>query len=540
MSTATHHVDVEEKLDIRKYLIVLRRRAWWGIIPFTILLIVFAVICFAVPPKYLSHCVIKASKSEVVRILTGGDTDVEPTASSTIINEQMMRYESVMAALADTDLMNEVETLSQENPEERGELEDRLYNRIVKNLAIEELGQSKILMRVSYLGDTPGHAVTVLRKLVSHFIENALKREREDVRTARDRAFADLTRTKETLDVVESQMVTFHQDHPGITTGEESGKRERLTEAVQLLQQVDQQIASARRKFDRYTEQIQGMPAQTIDQVKSQQNPEVLIYRERLANLRMSLAAALRRFTRLHPSVKALKQEVEATEQELARARRETAEEDEVTLTRNEVRGELVVKSLDLEASLDALTEMRRNVDFRRRRLLEEVRADPGLVQQLTKLRRAQEAARAGQEEALTRFRRVNDEYNNTVEGLVSFSVIRPARRPHTKDIKHILKLAIVGLVASVAAAFGAIAGTEFLDQSFTDVDAARNFLRLPSLGVIPYIQTPRDRRNHWIKLAIVFGSIVVTVTVIVGGMYVTKTNSIVWDWIKELCKDLA
>jgi len=539
MSTATHQIDVEEKVDIRKYLVVLRRRAWWGIIPFTVLAVVFATICFAVPPKYLSHCVINASKDEVLVILKG-DATAKPTASSTIIREQMMRYESVMAALAGTDLMHEVETLSEENPEERGKLEDRLYNRVVNNLTLEELGKSKILMRASYLGDTPDHAVTVLQKLVNHFVENALKKERTDARKARDRSLADLTRAKEALDAVERKMVTFRQDHPGVVTEGDSGKQSRLAASVRLLQQIDQQIASSRRKLDRYTEQTQGMPARTIDKIESQENPEVLIYRKRLADLRLTLASVLKRFTPRHPTVKTLTQQVEATEQELARARQVAAEEDRVTLTRNTVREELVGKSLELEATLDALLEMRRDTDLRRRRLLEEVHAGPGLQQQLTKLEREQEAAHAEQTDALTRFRRVNDEFNNTVEGLVSFSVIRPARRPHTKDITHILKLAIVGLVVSVAAAFGAIAGTEFLDQSFTDVEVARDFLRLPSLGVIPYIQTIRDKRNQWIKLAIVFGSIVVTVAVIAGGMYVSQTHNVVWDWIKELCKDLA
>ena len=539
MSTATHQVGVEEKLDIRKYLVVLRRRAWWGIIPFTVLIIVFTVICFAVPAKYLSHCVIKASKSEVIKILQGKGT-AEPTASSTIITEQMMRYESVMAALADTDLMNDVETLSEEFPDQRGKLEDRLYNRIIKNLTLDELGKSKILMRVSYLGDTPDHAVTVLQKLVNHFVENALKRERTDARKARDRALADLTRAKGVLDGVESKLVNFHQDHPGVNSESDAGKRGQYTTVTQLLQQIDSQIASSRRRLDRYTEQVQGMAAQTIAEVKSVQNPEVLVYRKRLADLRVALTSSLKGLTPLHPRVKMLQQEVEATEQELARAQRHAVDEEAVTLAPNKLREELVSKSLDLEASLDALQEMRRNANLRKGRLEEEVRGYPSLQQQLAKLEREQEAAQTEETQALSLFRRVNDEFNNTVEGLVSFSVLRPARRPHTKDIQHIVKLAMVGLVISVAAAFGAIAGTEFLDQSFTDVEAARDFLRLPSLGVIPYIQTQRDKRDRRIKLAIILGSIVVSVAVLAVGMVVTGTHEVVWEWIKELCKDLA
>jgi ferric-dicitrate binding protein FerR (iron transport regulator) len=39
--------------------------------------------------------------------------------------------------------------------------------------------------------------------------------------------------------------------------------------------------------------------------------------------------------------------------------------------------------------------------------------------------------------------------------------------------------------------------GVEYIDQSFTAVDEARDFLRIPSLGVIPTITTRRDRRRR-------------------------------------------
>ncbi len=536
MSTPIHTAEVEEKLDIGKYVVVLRRRAWRGIIPFTVLIAVFTVICFAVPAKYLSYCTIKASKSEVLKLLEG-DGSVKATASSTIINERMTTYEAVMAALVDTDLMSEVDMRAEESPDERGMLEDRLHKRITDNLSLDELGKSKVLMRVSYLGDSPDHAVDVLRRLVSHFVENALKEEQTAARMARERSLKDLAEARDALGSVESEIVSFQQEHPGVSTESEAGTGGLLGPAMVLLQQIDQQVASNRRRLDTYTEQIQDMPAQIIAEVTNKQNPEVQVYRTRLADMRVALARALKAYTPAHPTVEMLQQQVEATEEELARERRQALEEDEVKLTRNRVREDLVAKTLELEAMLDGLQEMRRGASDRKLRLEERMREYPNLQNQLAKLERKQLAAETDEADALSQFRRVHEEFTNTVEGLVSFSVIRPARKPHVKDIKHVVKLAFIGFIVSIAAGFGTIAGTEFLDQSFTDVDAARDFLRLPSLGVIPYIETRRDRRGRRIKLSVILGAIVASATTIAVAMYVTGAYKGVWEWIQELCK---
>ncbi|MFH1732279.1 MAG: hypothetical protein ABIF82_11605 [Planctomycetota bacterium] len=535
MSSGAHVPGVEEKIDVRKYILVLKRRKWWGIVPFVVLAAAFTIICLAVPPKYLSTCVIKASKDEVRTILEGGLG--EPITSSTIVQAEMLRPLAVMTALADTDLMAEIEAAAQKNPEIRAKLEDRLYRRIEKNTTLQELG--KILMRISHLGDNPAQAKTVLEKLVNHFVENALSRERTTARRAREMALTEQTRASDQLESLDGKLVTFRQDHPGVPYGDEGGKRDLLEAVTANLAQLDSQIEATRRKLARYAQQLENMPQQVVDEVKTMQNPEVIVYRRRLADLRTDLAMALKTFTPLHPAVKSLQQQVQATQQELARAQRE-AEEDEVSLRRNAVHDQLEEKKLELQAALDYLLEARRHQNLRKTELQEEVRAIPGLQKELTSLMRDRTAASERLGAAREKFARAEEEFKNRMEGLVSFSILRPAREPQSKDVRHIIKLAMLGAFVCFAAAFGAIAGTEFLDQSFSDVESVRSFLSLPSLGVIPYIETPRARRGRLVKLAFIAGSIVVGVAVIAAAMLLTNAGVVVWEQIKDLCKGLA
>ena len=117
---------------------------------------------------------------------------------------------------------------------------------------------------------------------------------------------------------------------------------------------------------------------------------------------------------------------------------------------------------------------------------------------------------------AVENYDRISKDYTVKMQGLVSFSIADPPREPQEREWNHIIKFALMGLFISLAAGVGAIAGSEFLDQSFTDVESARDFLRLPSLGIIPMIESQRDRRRRLLTYLIVFGGIGLLILLVV------------------------
>ncbi len=543
MSSAAPPPGAGEKIDLGKYLIILRRRKWWGIIPFTLLVLVFTVICLAVPPKYMSSCVIQASKSEVAQIYGAREERKRGETETTlaIVNQEMLRYDSVMNALANTNVISELERKSQGDLAVRGELREELYKRIREHTRIESMGE--ILIGITYLGDTPRRAYVVLRNLVRHFVENALAQERNDAGRARRMAQTELTRAEAALEGAENELVSFREDHPGVLAAGKGGRREELRITIQDLGAIDRRIMAMQSKLARYRKQLEDMPKQIVDEVKKGHSPEVTVYKERLAWLRNELAMKLKSFTRLHPAVKTLQQQIQATEEELALAQQEAAE-DEVTLSTNKLRERREEEKLELEAELEYQEETRRSLGIRRGRLEEEVHELPRLQKELGRLVRERDVASDRYASARENFKRIDREFNIRMEGLVSFSVVSPVREPHEKNIKHIIKLALMGIFASFAAGVGAIAGCEFLDQSFTDVEAAREFLKLPSLGVIPYIETSGERRRRLLKytLTTVIG-VTVVAAVVLAVLFVhpvTELAEALWSQIKDLCKDLA
>ncbi len=533
---------VAEKLDIRKYYFVVRRRKWWGIVPFVLLVAVFGVACLATPPRYSSSCIIRASKSEVAQMVSGDRRDDKPRSSVAFVKAEMLQYKFIMNALAGSDITREqIEKRSEGDLVRRGQLAEELYQRIRKNTYVNKV--SGVLIGITHLGHSTERSFTVLNRLVTYFVENALARERENAKRAKNLLWAECKRYKDELDSLDARTVTFQQDHPSVTLRGPGGVPEMYRDTRGQLRNLIREIDGKGRQLRTIEEQLEEMPKQKIERVESRENPAVTVYKTRLAELRSQLGMALKRFTPLHPTVKTLRDEIAVTEQELAAAERETGE-DNVVLTVNKEREEREKMKLDLEAEVEYLTEKRRNLQIEQNRLEELVHALPALYRELGQLKREREAVSDRYDGALERYKKQEREYNIKMEGLVTFSVHTPPRKSHAKSRKHIYKLALMGLFVALAAGVGAIAGTEFFDQSFTDVEGARDFLRLPSLGVIPLITTPSDRRGRLIRTAvIIFAALVLVSAVVLGVLYVPFVRNgadSLWGWIESAAKQWA
>jgi uncharacterized protein involved in exopolysaccharide biosynthesis len=541
MSSEFHPGGVAEKIDIRKYLLVLKRRMWWGIIPFLLLAVTFGVICTAMPAKYRSSCVIRASRSEVAEMLGVGRRNRTRT-SRAIVSEEIRRYGNVMAALAGTDLMAEIEREAGTDLGRKAELMEELYWEVSNNTNVGTVGREGVLIRVSYLGKDAEEAHTIVDRLSTYFVEHALKEQSDTTRRARQVALDEMTRTKENLESLENEIAAFREEHPGVTTGMAAqAKVEEYYRISAQLEELDNQIKLMSRRLNDIAQRLEEMPTQTIKEVKKRENREVELYETRLAELRNQLTINERRFTPLHPSIKGLKLQISATEQRLAEARQRSGR-DEIVLEANKDRTRLEERQADLRRELDFYRlERRPELYKRKQRLEQEVKMLPSLQRQLQQMQRERDAAKGRYDTAQDNFKRLDREFNIKKEGLVDFRIVSGARVPRRPNYAHIYKLAVMGAFISLAAGVGAIAGTEFLDQSFTDVEAARDVLRLPSLGVIPLIRTARDRRRRRFKWLfsstafVVLASAVVLLVIFVPPVRAQAEK--LWIIIRDVCK---
>lgn len=79
------------------------------------------------------------------------------------------------------------------------------------------------------------------------------------------------------------------------------------------------------------------------------------------------------------------------------------------------------------------------------------------------------------------------------------YNIIDPARLPLKPMKSNKLMVIVMGLLAGAVSGTGLVFGKEFLDQSFIDIDDAKNTLELPVLGAISCITTQEEinKENH-------------------------------------------
>ncbi|MFW6158585.1 MAG: GumC family protein [Planctomycetota bacterium] len=531
-----------EKLDLSKYVRVLNRRKWWGIIPFTLTAVAFVLLVLAVPDKYLSSCTIEASQSEVVEIYEGGKAR-KRRQSEEIVRDEITRYSRVMEALAGTEPMREIERRAGDNPKFEGELKEAFWRRISKNLYVNSMGGGERI-RVSYLGESPDGAYTILSELTQYFVENALRQEKANVERALNMAKAELSKSREELISLEGTLQKLLEDNPSAApAGAGGAKQQRLAAVRQQLELLQDRVFAGRAKVQSLRQKIKDMPAKVIDRTaEPPENPDVALYRQQLVELRTQLNRVKQRFTPRHPTYQSLRAEIESTRELLAEAESKAAAEVKPTLVPNERRQYFENMLVQLNMQLDADQDRRERLQKELDALSEQLVAVPQLQRQRRKLERDLEAARDQYDDDLVRYNRVKSEHDTAMEGLISFQIVSPARKPHQPDYRHKVKYAVMGLFVSVVVAVGAVAGIEFSDQSFSDVESARNFLRLPSLGVIPVIETDADRRRRRLKaILIALGVLLLVTAAVVAALGPAQEEAEqLWKVIRRAARRLA
>jgi hypothetical protein len=305
--------------------------------------------------RYQSACFIRASKKIVAE---PSDSIAPDEVRLGRIKDEMLRYDRVMSALADTQLMKDIQVKAGGDPNVTGRLEEELYRKVVKHTTVKMRGS--VLIKVSYYSDSADEAFAVLDRLSVTFIEKAFASERNDARRARDLARTRLERSRKDLETMEAHQTSFRDAHPGID-------------------------GSA----------IKTMSARLVAQ------------KDKMVEVAAALAGERKVLAMCEAEQKALPKDADAGDRAALRKR-----------------------TVDARVKVGRMTEIARVRKLAVAKLEEEAVALPGLVRGLKRLELDQEAAELRYARDANNFARVESEFNIKMEGIASFHIVSPPRRP--------------------------------------------------------------------------------------------------------------
>jgi len=510
-----------KKIDFSRYTSILWRRKWWAIIPLFVLIIATVIAALAMERRYAAMATIYIGS-------TVQEEDADPSvqrlnrerlAEEKIeeLRNRMLKYDNFMAIAGVS-----------EDPERRVFFVDgaargydvknslldreRFYQEAMKNTQITKQGHTYV--QVTYFGQTPDIAEKVVVTLVDLFINEmvgVVKDAYEDTLRRRQQEVNDLSAR---LNAADEDLRRYRQQHAEeLLLRDADHLTKNLEEATFRLGEIEAELQAHRRKSTFLAERLQEITPQRETSVTFRRSVKRVKLDENIAELEVSMLLMSDQFTDDHPRIRRMQAQID-----LLRAEREREEDErtDIVIEPNPVYDKLREEKMDVDLEIQMLESERVALTEQRDRLERDIRRIPLILEQEEKYRRTIDALAENYRSAL----RAQSEAQlkadlARVAQINAFrrEFVHKSRRP---DLSRMFKVAALGVFFSVGIALAAAVGAELLDQSFATVDDAREFLRIPSLGVVPVISTQQDTRRRRIRLTIILATAIVILAAVV------------------------
>jgi len=476
-----------EKLDISKYWGILRRRYGWGLTLFLVVSITAVVFAVLIPDKYRSECilVVRTEDEELLEATMRNQPKITSTVAR--IEAIMLDPKNLQAAAKAAHMEEELG----EKKNDKFELH-LLYRKLAKDVKVEPLGER--LVRIAYEADSTDKAHAVVDELVSCFREDILGKKAETYERKAKNKQEEVIKLQKEMAKLGRDYDNFLREHSERMYDLHLIKQRELAALKSKLLENKRELDAAKKRRDNWDRELETIE-ETLPQRELPGQRDIVRSRieRQLADAKVHLEKLHISYTDKHPRVKDMEDFVRSLEDELAkRAQVEETASREINRDFTEARRERFEEGV----KIDMLTNERDDIQRRIEVLMRDLKEMP------KNRAKAEEFKRkfSGLARELSKAKHELREANELLEGSRSIKYFDKEREPTEPEVPERslkLQILIAGLFAAVALGIGAMFGVEYIDQSFTDVNDARQFLMIPALGTIPTIMTRSDRRRR-------------------------------------------
>ncbi len=490
-----------EKVDLSKYWGILRRRYGWGVLTaLAVFSVALALAVVVVSDRYEAECrlIVRSEEEELLETTM----KKQPKITSTIarIEARMLTYGNLEAAAK---VAGMEERLGDKANDQREK--NLLYRKLAGEVKVEPLGEE--LVRISYKDEDPNAAYNFLEELVSRFRNDVIKKKDTTYKGAARKKQYEVDSIKNKLSIVTLAYDEFLRSNRDRTYDLHLMKQRERAGLEDKLLEADRELRAAKDMRDYWERALKDIPEiLPLREVPGRRDIMRTHLERQLASLKVTLEQMRVAYTDKHPKIKTVEELIRSLEDELAK---NLQVEEDARYRRNPDFYKARLEFVEQEVEVEKLTKQQEDLDKRLAKLKDDLAMMPEIrvkaevfKRDISDLEQLLRAARRDLQEAQSRL-----DHSRKIK---YFDYARALEEPQTPHTRRKLMVIVLGLFAAVAAGIGAMFGIEYVDQSFTDVNEARQFLMIPALGVIPTITTRRDRRRRFafrlLKLLVVAG----------------------------------
>ena len=379
-------------------------------------------------------------------------------------------YETQIEVLKSPELMNDIVN------ELQGKYPDITYESLIEEdtLNIIRLGDTKII-EVRYQNDNPTQIKEVLDTVAKTYLKYSLEKRQTQLNQGIRFVEKELPPIKKQVDSLQKQLQAFRQEYQFFDPNTQSSQvSEQLKLLAEQRQQVEQQLAKAKANFA-LLQQEQGALAILKNAVVYQQ----LV--TQLRELESKIAEESTRFQDNAPSMQRLKEK----RQKL------------IPLLQQEGRRILNLTLSEAANQVQTLEVQSQQLSAAEQKLGQQIQQLPALARRYTELQQNLQIAN----ESLNRF--LTTRQNLQIEAAqteLPWEIIKAPTLPEDPVSPNIPRNLTLGFVASALLGIGAALLREKLDNTYHNVDALKDDLKLPLLGALPIDKNLENNQKRTAK----------------------------------------
>jgi polysaccharide biosynthesis transport protein len=488
-----------ESFNLEQYLVIVRRRRWYFLIPLFVGWLAVWGVSWLMPSVYRSGTLILVEKPTVP------SQYVVPNIATDNLQDRLQSI--TQQILSRTRLMRIIESQSLYAEGRKQSTPDEVVERMRKDIEIELVHDRDQLtaFNVYYSSRDPHVAQQVTKQLTDLFISENLEARQQQSENTTQFLASHLDEARNSLTEQERKIRQFKDEHLGDLPGQ-------LQSNLQILGGLQGQLGGEQDALNRarqqnvYLESVLGQ-YHSVQRSKSVDNVSMGVpaLDQELDRLRARLADLSSHYTDLHPDVRKVKEQLARTEAMKEQALSALRKKDSAGATdtvASAPNSEAEVREMSPMAELESqlkvnrieIANRERNVDELKGKILQyqaRLNNEPVREQQLADLTRNYDQSRADYDNLL---KKKNDsELATSLERRQQgehFRILDPPSlpvKPHSPDR---LKLSAVGLAFGLFLGAAVCIGTEMIDDRLYSENELKEFLSVDVVSEIPSITT--------------------------------------------------
>jgi polysaccharide chain length determinant protein (PEP-CTERM system associated) len=490
----------EELLGIGDYVDILKRRKMQAIIPGLVALLFSAILAIGLPSIYRSEATILIEQQEIPSELVRSTVTSYAGERIQVISQRVMTTEN-LGKIVDSYKLYQDKRDKTSLIELAGKMRDDIdFEMVSADVVDPRSGRpttATIAFKLSFSSKDPRIAQKVTNELASLYLsENLKQREKSAIETS-DFLASEASKLNSMVKGLEEELAVFKEEN--------FNNLPELQELnIQLMERNERELSDVTQQVRAIEERIIYLESELVQvsptsSAYSKDGQRVFGTEDRLMSLEAEYVSLSTRYTKDHPTLIKIKEEIDALKSES-----EAASKGKGMLTskiHNPAYLQLQTQLNAAKGELGSLVKIRDNTQKKIRDYEDRLLHSPQVERKYRNLSR-------DYENALTKYQEVKDkqleaELSESLERERKgerFSLIEPPLVPETPDKPNRLAILLAGLVLSIIVSIGNVAIRESLDDRIHGVKGIIRITKVSPLAEIPYVKTTRELSNTVVR----------------------------------------